>query len=101
MIVYNITIKVSPAIEADWLVWLQQVHIPEVMATGLFTGYKFFQLLEQDDSEGATYVIQYFTATMENYQRYLQNYAAVLQQKTFDKWNDQYIAFRTVMKVVN
>lgn len=100
MIVYNVTIKVSPAIEEGWLVWQLQEHIPEIMATGLFTEYKFFRLLEQDDSEGATYVVQYFTSAMENYQRYLQEYASIFRQKSFTKWNDQFIAFRTIMEMV-
>ena len=100
MIVYNVTIKVSAAIEEAWLVWQLQEHIPEIMATGLFTEYKFFRLLEQDDSEGATYVVQFFTTSMENYQCYLQEYAAALRQKSFTKWNDQFIAFRTIMELV-
>ena len=101
MIVYNITIKITPAIEADWVAWQQQEHIPEIMTTGMFLEYKFFRLLEQDDEEGITYVLQYFTQSMQNYQQYLQEYALTLRQKAFEKWNDQFIAFRTVMESVN
>jgi Domain of unknown function (DUF4286) len=101
MIVYNITIKITPAIETDWLQWQQQEHIPEIMATGIFTGYQFYRLLEQDEPDGITYVVQYFTESMENYQRYLQEHALSIRQKAFARWNDQFIAFRTVMERVN
>ncbi len=43
---------------------MKQEHIPEIMATGLFHDYRFCRLLEQDDSDGPTYTIQYFTDTL-------------------------------------
>jgi len=48
MIVYNVTIKVDPQIEKDWIKWQKSENIPEIMATGLFSEYKFYRLLEQD-----------------------------------------------------
>ena len=101
MIVYNITVKIDPAIEAAWIQWQQQEHIPDIMASGQFTQWKMFRLLEQDDIEGMTFVIQYFAPAMENYIRYIEVYAPVLRQKAFDKWGNSFIAFRTVMEVVN
>ena len=101
MIVYNITIKILPAIEAEWIQWQQQEHIPEIMATGLFTEYKFFRLLDQDESEGITYVIQYFGSSPENYHQYINQFAPALREKALAKWGNQFIAFRTVMELVN
>jgi hypothetical protein len=101
MIVYNFTIKIHPAIENAWLQWQQQEHIPEIMASGQFTEYKMFRLLEQDETDGLTFVVQYFAPTMENYLTFIEEFAPVLQQKAFDKWGNRFIAFRTVMQVVN
>jgi hypothetical protein len=101
MLVYNITLKIDSEIEPEWILWMKQEHIPEVMATDLFTENKFFKLLEQDDSEGPTYVIQYYSTSFENYDRYIQEYAATLRQKAIEKWDNKFIAFRTVMQVVN
>ena len=100
MIVYNITIKVMPEIEEAWIRWLRQEHVPEIMALGLFTEYKMFRLLDQDDSEGSTFIVQFVAASRENYQQYIAEYAGILRQKSFDKWGNRYIAFRTVMETV-
>lgn len=100
MIVYNVTIKIIPEIEKEWLHWQHLEHIPDIMATGLFTEWKIFRLLEQDESDGITYVVQYFAASEEHYIRYIENYAPLLREKAFEKWGDQFIAFRTVMKAV-
>ena len=100
MIIYNSTIKVHPAIEDEWLQWQKQEHIPEIMRSGQFTDYKIFRLLEQDDSEGSTYVIQFTAPGITHYQYYLDNFAPALRQKAFDKWGDLFIAFKTIMQVV-
>jgi hypothetical protein len=71
------------------------------MASGQFTQWKMFRLLEQDDSEGMTFILQYFAPSLENYNKYIEEYAAVLRKKAFDRWGDRFIAFRTVMEVVN
>ena len=101
MIVYNITVKIDPAIEAAWIQWQQQEHIHDIMASGQFSQWKMFRLLEQDDAEGITFVIQYFAPTLENYIRYIEEFAPVFRQKAFDKWGERFIAFNTVMEVVN
>lgn len=100
MIVYNITIQIDPQIEQEWLHWQHHEHIPDIMATGLFTEWKMFHLLGQDETEGITYVIQYFTATLEHYERYLQNHAPLLRKKALQRWGDRFIAFRSLMEPV-
>jgi len=101
MVVYNITIKIDPAIEKEWIEWQKKEHIPRILSTGLFTDHKFFRLLEQDETEGITYVIQYFTSSIENYRMYIEEFAPLFREKTFIRWHNQVIAFSTVMKIVN
>jgi len=101
MIIYNVTIKITNAIHADWLQWLQQVHIPDVIKTGCFTHAVILRLLETDETEGPTYAIQYFAESKGLYNNYIENHAPLMRQKSFAKWGDQFIAFRSVMQVVN
>ncbi len=100
MIIFNITIKISPEIQQHWLEWMKEVHVPEIMATGLFHDYRICRLLEQDDQDGPTYAVQYFSDTLENYQTYIQEHAASFNQKAFGQFGDRFVAFRTVMQVV-
>jgi hypothetical protein len=101
MIIYNITIKVDWRIHEDWLPWMRGQHIPEVMASGCFTGHRMVRLLETDDTEGPTYAIQYFANGLPEYRHYLQQYAPLLRQKTHEAWGDNYVAFRSVMEVLD
>ncbi|MDP4263390.1 MAG: DUF4286 family protein [Bacteroidota bacterium] len=101
MIVYNITLKIPADIEAEWTRWQHQEHIPDIMATSQFIEYKFYRLLEQNESDGITYVIQYFSPSMDHYNTYINEFSAMLRQKAFAKWGDKFIAFRTVMQSVD
>ena len=101
MFVYNITIKIAPEIETDWIEWQKQEHIPAIMATGLFREYKFYRLLEHDEKDGITYVIQYFASSREDYNRYIEEKAPLLREKALARWGNKFIAFRTIMEVVH
>lgn len=100
MFVYNVTTKVVQHIAASWLQWLKEVHIAEIINTGCFTHATVLQILEVDDSEGPTYAVQYFAESKSNYNLYIEKYANNMRQKAFDKWGDQFIAFRTFMQIV-
>lgn len=101
MIVHNLTVKVDSRIEKEWLQWQLDEYIPMVMATHLFTTHNFFRLLEQDDSDGSTYVLQYFTDTMEKFQRYMNEHAALLREKELQKWGNNFVVFRTALQTVH
>ena len=101
MIIYNVTINVEDDIHNDWVVWMKDVHIPEVLATKMFVDYSFSKLLSrQDDETGTTYVIQYLATTMEHYEKYIDEFASELRDKTVAKFGSRFIAFRTLMERV-
>lgn len=65
-----------------------------------FSEYRIWKLLNTDDDEGPTYIIQYSANAMEDYERYLTIYADELRNKSFNKWGDNFITFRSLMEVV-
>ena len=101
MLVYNVTTKITNAIHEDWLAWMRDVHIPDVLATGCFTTANILRLLDIDDSEGPTYAIQYYAKTKTDYDQYINQFAPALKQETITKWGQQMIAFRSLMQLVN
>ncbi len=70
------------------------------MATGLFDSFKFFRLLEQDETEGPTYIVQYFISSRDKYDQYIKEHAPALRKKALDKWGNRFIGFRTLMETV-
>ncbi len=101
MIVYNITTKVHHSIDTMWLQWQKQTIIPGVMETGCFTTAKMLCLLEQDDSEGRTYALQFTANTAEDYQLYLRIHAPSMRQRAVEKWGDKVISFHSLLEVIH
>jgi hypothetical protein len=99
-IIYNVTIKIAEELAERWLQWMLNEHIPQMMDTGCFTHYRVARLLEVDDSEGPTYAVQYHSASMEMYHRYIDEHATKMRSRSFEKWGDGFIAFRSVLQVV-
>jgi hypothetical protein len=101
MIIYNVTIKTEHSIANIWLQWLKNEHIPEIIATGCFTKGTILRILETDDTDGVTYAVQYHSESIELYNRYIEQFADEMRKKGIDKWGNKFIAFRTLMEVVN
>ncbi len=101
MIIYNVTTKVKHTIQEAWLQWMNQEHIPEMIATGCFNKAIVLRLLEIDEEEGPTYAVQYFAESKAIYNQYIEKHAVRMRQHTMSKWGDGFIAFRSVMQVVN
>ena len=63
MYVYNITTNIQENAEKEWLAWMQNTHIPEMLDTGKFLSAKMCKVLVEEDMGGMTYSVQY---TVEN-----------------------------------
>ena len=100
-IIYNVTTQVSHSIAKQWLNWLREEHIPEIVATGCFTHAAILRLIEVDETQGPTYAIQYHTTSKALYNRYIEDFAEEMRKKVIARWGDQFIAFRSVLQVVN
>lgn len=99
MYIYNVSIKLIPSIESAWLQWMKEEHMNEVLSTGMFDNAYLFELLEpKDEEDSKTYIAQYFTDSEERYTNYIEKYAPTLREKGYEKFGNQFIAFRSIMK---
>lgn len=101
MFIYNVTTKVSNSVKTDWLAWVHQEHIPEIINTGCFTTATVLQLLETDDSEGPTYAIQYGADSKAMYNQYIEKFSGSMRRKVDEKWGDNIIAFNSLLQVIH
>lgn len=100
MIIYNVTVNVDHDVHDDWLQWMQETHIPEVMATGLFIEAKISRILAEEEG-GKSYAIQYLSPDMATYEKYRDEFAPGLQQKHTSRYAGKFVAFRTLLRVEN
>ena len=100
MIIYNVTCNVDQEISDEWLKWMKEIHIPEVMDTGIFISSQINKVLTGDDG-GETYAIAYTCESMKDLHKYQLNFAPMLQQKHTDRYGNKVVAFRTLLEVVS
>lgn len=99
MFIYNVTVNVDTSIKEDWLSWMKSNHIPDVMATGFFREFRISRLMVEEES-GITFSIQYTVDSLDQLQAYQQSQAPRLQKEVKDRYGDRFVAFRTVMEVL-
>lgn len=99
MILYSVTVNVENDIHEEWIKWMREKHIPDVMNTGCFVMHKIMHLLEPKQ-EGNTYSFQYFCESMEVLSKYQREFAPALQQELAVKYPNKYVAFRTILDVI-
>ena len=90
-----------PGIEGQWLAWMEDVHIPQVLGTGCFFRHQLVKLLDTGEQEHATYAVQYYASDKSLYDNYLGNHAARLKKEVKDKWGDMAFSFSTLMQVIS
>ena len=99
MIIYNVTVNIDDDVHDEWLKWMKEIHMPDVMKTGCFVESKLCKLLVKEES-GKSYSIQYTCNTIEEYNIYQRDHAPRLQREHAAKYADKFVAFRTLLEVV-
>ena len=100
MFIYNVTINVSWNVQEEWLRWMKLQHMPALLATNCFVRYQLLKLHDHDETEGPTYVAQYFAESKALYNRYIEVYANGFRKEIAEKWSDNIFTFRTLLEEI-
>ena len=100
MILYNITISIDYDVHEEWLVWMKEVHIPDVLSTKLFLKSKIAKIHAEEEG-GISYSIQYYLKSWKNYRDYQSSFAGDLQKKYQKKYAKKSVSFRTVLEIIH
>lgn len=100
MIIYNVTVKIDHDTHDEWLDWMKNKHIPDVLNTGCFVESKILRVLV-DEEDGKTYSFQYACENQEKLNEYTTKFAPTLQREHALRYDNKFVAFRTLLEVVN
>ena len=98
MYIYNVTVNIEKSVHEDWLNWMKEVHIPEVLATGLFIDNRLCEVMVEEE-QGITYSIQYRLKDLDSLDLYQKNFAPKLQAEHAARYRDKFVAFRTILRI--
>ena len=101
MILYNVTINIHESVHDQWMQWMQEKHIADVLATGKFSSARMVKVLVEEEMGGTTYSIQYTTDSKETLQRYYDEDAPRLREEGLQLFGNKMLAFRTELELIS
>ena len=99
MIIYSVTITIQASIESEWIDWMNRVHVPDVLRTECFLECRFYKVLGAEGDE-LTYVLQYSCRSLDEYERYRDNFAPALQKEHTDKFSGRFRGSRQLLEEI-
>lgn len=99
MYIYNVTVNIDASVHDEWLKYMKEQHIPDVMRTGCFVANQIVKVMNVDDT-GHTYSFQYTFKEMSDIERYQKEHAPGLQADVKAKYADKFAAFRTLLEII-
>jgi phosphoribosylamine-glycine ligase len=101
MILYNVTINIHESVHDQWMKWMQEKHINDMLATGKFSSARMVKVLVEEEMGGTTYSIQFTTDSKETLQKYYDEDAPRLREESAQLFGDKMLAFRTELELIS
>lgn len=101
MYIYNVTTNIEESAHVEWLKWMKEIHIPDVLATGKFLNAKMSKVLVEEEMGGITYSVQFTTVDKETLEKYYKEDAERLRQDTTKLFAGKFVSFRTELEIVS
>ena len=101
MLIYNVTINIDDSVHDDWLLWMRDKHIPDMLATGKFSHAKMTRVLVEEEMGGTSYSVQYTTKDRETLEAYYKEDAERMRGDGLKRFADKFVAFRTELEVIS
>jgi len=101
MVIYSVSITIEKSIETEWLDWMKEIHIPEVIDTGFFIDWGIYKvIIPQDNENEVTFRIDYILKSIKHYEDYINSSASKLQSEHSVKFEGKFKASRAVYSIL-
>lgn len=101
MYIYNVTTNIEASAHQQWLKWMNEVHIPDVLATGKFTNAKLCRVLVEEEMGSVTYSVQFTVRDKELLEKYYIEDADRLRQDVSRLFAGKFVSFRTELEIIS
>jgi hypothetical protein len=100
VIIYNVTCSVDSEIAEEWISWMKDKHIPELLRTGLFYEYRILKVLSHDDPASNSFAVQYHSRSLADVEEYILKYSPKLRAEVQKRYGDRVVAYRTLLEEI-
>lgn len=102
MLIYSVNVTIKKEIEEEWLKWMKEVHLSDVISTGYFNTWKLFKIIiPASTNDEVSYSVQYSIDSLIKYEDYAKNHASALQAEHANKFPGKFKAARALLEDVS
>ncbi|WP_282159778.1 DUF4286 family protein [Ulvibacterium marinum] len=101
MYIYNVTTNIDESVHDEWLRWMKEIHIPDVLATGKFLNAKMSKVLVEEEMGGITYSVQFTTLNKDTLEKYYAEDAQRLRTDALKRFPNKFVSFRTELEIIS
>ena len=99
MLLFNVTVIIEEASAPEWLQWMNESHIPELMATDCFVSHRVLRIVDSPN-EGLSYCIQFIAETDAKYHAFKNLHEENFTGKLYEKYPNKLVVFSTLMEFI-
>lgn len=100
MLIFNTTYKVAGSITEKWISWVQQNHIPFMLADKQFSRPQIAKIVGSDDEQGVSYSVQFHITDMPSLMNWHKQNATEFQKHFQSAFGNDVQFFTTVLELV-
>lgn len=99
MYIYNITFNIDESIQKEWLEWIKDSFIPEMLLDETITKFVLSQIMVSEEMGGITYSLQFSVTTAQNLEELLKKDPKNIPFQS-QRFSEKQVYFSTGMKVI-
>ncbi len=97
---YVVSVTVDADVHQDWLRWMRDVHVPDVVATGCFQSATMARNTDGDTTDRFAYRILYHAHSPEMLDKYQREFAPDLKREHSERYQGSVSASREILPVI-
>ena len=98
--IYAVTVQIQLSHHDEWLAYMKDGHIQDVLDTGCFSKATMTKVLKEDEREGFTYTNHYHFDEFYSFTTYEEIHASKLQEEHQKLFDGKFLAFRSIHRVI-
>lgn len=97
---YTVRINLDKCMEANWLTYMLEKHIRDVLDTGYFSKASLKKIIKETESSSVEYSVEYLAASLSAIEEYREKCSPALQKDVLDKFGNKFTAEREVLIII-
>ena len=99
MVIYEVNVELNPEIKDDFISWLENEHIDELLAQdGFYKAETFYRKASEEGcADKSLLTIHYSVNSRKNLEDYFKNHREEIKRKALEKFNGKFKINRRIL----